>query len=91
MPQPIVDKQGVKRYLVTLKVNGDDHTLVVNPLYTRGFAEDLRLALDMPLEERRTRMAALKTELAGNTIYDWMEDFLDASGESRARALASAG
>lgn len=61
-----------------------DHTLPVNPFYTQGFAEDLKRALDMPLEERRERMAAMKRDLAENTIFDWMADFLKASGAAAA-------
>lgn len=57
-----------------------DHTLPVNPFYTQGFAEDIKRALDMPLEERRDRMAAMKRDLAQNTIYDWMAEFLRAAG-----------
>ncbi|HET6362061.1 MAG TPA: trehalose-6-phosphate synthase [Gemmatimonadota bacterium] len=64
------------------------HTLPVNPFYTQGFAEDLKRALDMPLEERRARMAAMKTELAGSTIFDWMARFLDAAGAAGADNLA---
>ena len=57
-----------------------DHTLPVNPFYTQGFAEDLKRALDMPLEERRDRMAAMKRDLARSTIFDWMAEFLKATG-----------
>jgi trehalose 6-phosphate synthase len=57
-----------------------DHTLPVNPFYTQGFAEDLKRALDMPLDERRRRMGAMKRDLARNTIFDWMAKFLKASG-----------
>ena len=56
------------------------HTLPVNPFYTQGFAEDLKRALDMPLEERRRRMTAMKRELSRNTIFDWMANFVKASG-----------
>ncbi|MGH7565205.1 MAG: alpha,alpha-trehalose-phosphate synthase (UDP-forming) [Gemmatimonadota bacterium] len=65
-----------------------DHTLPVNPFYTEGFAEDLRRALEMPLEERRERMAAMKADLRDNTIYTWMADFLAAAGTARAEAIA---
>jgi trehalose 6-phosphate synthase len=61
-----------------------DHTLPVNPLYTEGFAEDLRRALEMPLEERRERMAEMKTDLGDNTIYTWMADSLAAAGVAHA-------
>ncbi|CAN5868160.1 trehalose-6-phosphate synthase [soil metagenome] len=65
-----------------------DHTVSVNPLYTEGFAEDLRQALDMPLEERRERMTDLKADLGDNTIYTWMADFLETAGAVRAEVLA---
>jgi trehalose 6-phosphate synthase len=61
-----------------------DHTLPVNPLYTEGFAEDLRRALEMPLEERRERMAEMKGDLGDNTIYTWMADSLAAAGVAHA-------
>jgi trehalose 6-phosphate synthase len=64
-----------------------DHTLPVNPLYTEGFADDLRRALEMPLEERRERMAEMKADLADNTIYTWMADSLAAAGAARAEVL----
>jgi len=67
-----------------------DHTVPVNPFYTRGFAEDLHQALEMPLDERRARMIGLKTELRESTIFTWMADFLTAAGRARAGAVASA-
>jgi trehalose 6-phosphate synthase/phosphatase len=65
-----------------------DHTLPINPFYTAGFAEDLRRALEMPLEERRERMAAMKADLRENTIYTWMADFLAAAGQARQASIA---
>ncbi len=64
------------------------HTLPVNPFYTAGFAEDLRRALEMPLEERRERMTAMKADLRENTIYTWMADFLAAAGAARQASIA---
>ena len=66
-----------------------DHTVPVNPFYTGGFADDLRLALEMPLADRQARMEALKADLRGNTIYTWMADFLAAAGAARAEAVSS--
>jgi trehalose 6-phosphate synthase len=64
------------------------HTLPVNPFYTEGFAEDLRHALEMPLEERRERMEAMKADLRDNTVYTWMADYLAAAGAARIAAMA---
>ncbi|GAB4255322.1 MAG: (2Fe-2S)-binding protein [Deferrisomatales bacterium] len=43
--EAITDKQGVKRYLVTLRVNGDEHTLVVkaNATLTHVLRDELDL------------------------------------------------
>ncbi|MHB8766423.1 MAG: (2Fe-2S)-binding protein [Deferrisomatales bacterium] len=43
--QAITDKNGVKRYLITLRVNGDEHTLVVkaNQTLTNVLRDDLDL------------------------------------------------
>jgi alpha,alpha-trehalose-phosphate synthase [UDP-forming] len=60
----------------------------VNPFDTEGFAESLRLALDMPLEERRQRMDAMRKKLRSQTIYTWMADILRAAGGVRGEAAA---
>jgi trehalose 6-phosphate synthase len=67
-----------------------EHTLPVNPFYTEGFAEDLRRALEMPLVDRRARMQAMKQDLRGNSVFTWMQDFLDAAGALRAEGMTSA-
>lgn len=45
MPQIITNRQGVRRYLVNVKVNGDEHTLVVkaNATLANVLREDLNL------------------------------------------------
>ena len=65
-----------------------DHSIPINPFYTEGFAEDIRAALEMPLEERRRRMEAMKATLRENTIYTWMANFLAETAEARAFSLA---
>lgn len=65
-----------------------DHSISINPFYTEGFAQDIRVALEMPLEERRRRTDAMKAMLRQNTIYTWMADFLEEAAEARAFALA---
>ncbi|WP_243372700.1 (2Fe-2S)-binding protein [Geotalea sp. SG265] len=45
MPQAITDKDGVKRYLITLKINGDEKTLLVkgNAILTNVLRDQLDL------------------------------------------------
>lgn len=45
MPQAITDNNGVTRYLITLRVNGDDHTLLVkgNAILTNVLRDQLDL------------------------------------------------
>ncbi|MGH7587532.1 MAG: alpha,alpha-trehalose-phosphate synthase (UDP-forming) [Gemmatimonadota bacterium] len=64
-----------------------DHSIPVNPFYTEGFAEDIRTALEMPLEERRRRMEAMKARLRRRTIYTWLAEFLAEAAEARAASL----
>ena len=60
-----------------------NHSIPVNPFYTEGFAEDLRRALDQPLERRRDSMEKMKATLREHSIHAWMADFLSAAGEAR--------
>ena len=60
-----------------------EHSILINPFYTEGFAEDLRRALDIPLERRRRNMADMKRSLREHSIHAWMADFLAAAGEIR--------
>lgn len=59
-----------------------DGALLINPFNIDGFAKWIRVALDMPAEERQMRMRAMRAQLHENTIFDWLEDIL-----SRASAL----
>ena len=49
----------------------------VNPYDEEGSAEALGRALDMPVEERRERMAALQCRLRRNDADAWCERFLE--------------
>lgn len=68
-----------------------EHSIHVNPFYTEGFAEDLRRALDLPLEKRRRSMEAMRAKLREQTIFTWMAEFLRAAGEARPAAEAAEG
>ena len=60
----------------------------INPFDAEGFAESLRRALEMPLDERRQRMAAMRQNLRRQTVYTWMADFLGAAGAVRGEAAS---
>jgi trehalose 6-phosphate synthase len=51
--------------------------LLVNPFDTDETSEALRLALDMPLEERRQRWEALMAAAQTYNVDDWAISFLD--------------
>lgn len=51
--------------------------LLVNPFDTDETAEALRLALDMPADERRQRWQALMAAARAHNVDDWAAGFLD--------------
>jgi trehalose 6-phosphate synthase len=82
-----VDERGV---LVLSRFAGAaeeiDGAVLINPFNTDGFARGIRAALDMPHDERRRRMHAMREQLRDTTIFDWLDAIL-----SRAAALIDAG
>jgi trehalose 6-phosphate synthase len=60
-----------------------DGALIVNPHEPEGMAEAIKIALDMPLEERVERQRGMYEHLLANDIDRWAESFLTALGESR--------
>ena len=50
--------------------------LAVNPYDTSGFAAAIRQALEMPEEERRDRMRAMRETVRENNIYKWGADIV---------------
>jgi trehalose 6-phosphate synthase len=53
-----------------------DAALLVNPYDTDATATAIARALDMPLDERRERWAAMMARLDENTVERWCGDFL---------------
>jgi trehalose 6-phosphate synthase len=51
--------------------------LLVNPYDTGGTAEAIHLALQMPLEERRQRHAALLATIRATDVHWWCDTFLN--------------
>ncbi len=54
--------------------------IMVNPYNIEHVAEELYRAIHMPLPERRSRMRRLRNIVRRNTIFVWMDDFLQAAG-----------
>ena len=52
--------------------------VLVNPYDTEGLAGAIHLALQMPLEERRTRHAALLDDCKRHDVHWWCDTFLEA-------------
>ena len=50
--------------------------LQVNPYARADFAEAIHIALEMPAEERKKRMAQLKARVSENNVYRWAADLL---------------
>jgi trehalose 6-phosphate synthase len=51
--------------------------LVINPYEVQGFAAALGRAIDMPREERRARMRAMRRTVAGRNVFLWASDILE--------------
>ncbi|HEX8437605.1 bifunctional alpha,alpha-trehalose-phosphate synthase (UDP-forming)/trehalose-phosphatase [Archangium sp.] len=51
--------------------------LLVNPYDVEGMADALQAALEMPLEERRTRMRNMRARVKEYDIHWWVRSFLD--------------
>ena len=51
--------------------------LAINPYDAEGFADALEHAIDMPADERRRRMAAMRRIVAGSDVFDWASDILE--------------
>ena len=57
-----------------------EHALLVNPHDVVATAERIHDACQMPLEERRRRMQAMREIISANNAFDWVDDFLRAAG-----------
>jgi trehalose 6-phosphate synthase len=65
--------------------------VLINPFNVGGFAAAIREALDMPGDERRGRMRAMRAALHRATIFDWLEAILARVDElARARDAEAA-
>jgi trehalose-6-phosphate synthase/Kef-type K+ transport system membrane component KefB len=51
--------------------------LIINPYDVDGFARALERAVDMPRDERRARMRAMRRTVAGRSVFVWASDILE--------------
>jgi trehalose 6-phosphate synthase len=51
--------------------------LIINPYDVDGFADALARAIDMPPDQRRARMRALRRVVAGRNVFGWASDILE--------------
>lgn len=54
----------------------------VNPYDVEQMSAAYEQALEMPMEERRARMRALRLRVTEHNVYDWVESFLGQLGRS---------
>ncbi|MBS0197244.1 MAG: trehalose-6-phosphate synthase [Planctomycetes bacterium] len=57
--------------------------LIINPYDTEEFAEAIRIAVEMPGEERRARMSRLYQQVSEHNIYRWAAEFLTALTQAK--------
>jgi trehalose 6-phosphate synthase len=53
--------------------------LLVNPFDIEGMADTLRIALEMPEDERHARMAKLRENVRKQDIFWWVDRYLKAA------------
>jgi len=51
--------------------------LIINPYDIDGFADALMRAIEMPRDERRARMRAMRRVVAGRNVFGWASDILE--------------
>jgi trehalose 6-phosphate synthase/phosphatase len=53
--------------------------ILVNPYDVEGVADAIRRACEMPAEERRARMRAMRRAIREHDVYRWVDEFLGAA------------
>jgi trehalose-6-phosphate synthase len=61
--------------------------LIINPYDAEGVADSIRQALEMPIDERRRRMRAMRAYLQAHDLRAWAEACLRDAGVSMDRLL----
>ena len=86
------DENGV---LVLSEMTGAAHeltdALIINPYDIDGFAEAIYRAIQMPLDEQRRRMRAMRRIVAGHDVFLWASDILEGLDRTSPRPRAVRG
>lgn len=53
-----------------------NEALQINPYARADFAETIRIALEMPVEEQKRRMTRMKARVAEHNVYRWAADLI---------------
>lgn len=61
--------------------------LIINPYDAEGLADSIRQALEMPSDERRRRMRAMRTYLQAHDVHAWVEGCMSDVGVSMGRIV----
>jgi trehalose-6-phosphate synthase len=59
--------------------------LIINPYDVEGFASAIRRAIEMPPDEQRRRMRAMRRVVAGHDVFAWASDILEGLEQIRPR------
>jgi trehalose-6-phosphate synthase len=51
--------------------------LIINPYDVDGFASAIERAIEMPPDEQRRRMRAMRRIVAGHNVFVWASDILE--------------
>jgi trehalose-6-phosphate synthase len=54
--------------------------VIINPYDAEGLADNIRHALEMPADERRRRMGAMRAHLQTHDLYAWADACLSDAG-----------
>ena len=62
--------------------------IIFNPYHVEGFAAAIERAIEMPFEERASRMRALRRAVAGHDVFLWASGILEDLERSQGRLIA---
>jgi len=77
----VAEKEDLSGALILSQFTGASRELtdaiLINPYSIEDFADSIRLAIQMPLEEKRRRMENMRKVIAENNIYRWAANIIN--------------